>query len=49
MHKNLEIISRGLDNAQKLITFLKKEGWSEEDIVKAIELLHSHFEKQTFI
>jgi hypothetical protein len=42
-------VSQTLSNAQKIIELAKKEGWSEEELSKAIDLLHSHFSKQIYV
>lgn len=34
-------IKKTLDNAQAIVELAKEEGWSEEELARAINILHS--------
>jgi len=42
-------ISKDLSNVQKIIQLAEENGWSEEELAKAIEILHSSLQSKVLI
>lgn len=42
-------IKRTVEIAQKIVSLAEKEGWSEEELAKAIKLLHSELDNRLFV